>query len=209
MSPLTAASPSSSSYVKPHRQLDPLGAPIHCAAYVANSTDRIYDLVICRQEGIYQYTIEDRGGAVGLESNKEYIYNYNKYIIIIERDIKQQLYINFYDFKYKFLAGSFLVTPPLYNTTTLSPNEVVSVTSIMTDQKSCYILTSTGTLIYIHERDLPTRIQILIKKSLYLQAITIATEEEYNIYNIMLLYEQYAYHLYSKRDYELAVKQFG
>lgn len=53
----------------PVRVLDERGAPAHCASFMRG----LSELVVARSEAVYNYSIEDRGGALAISGDKQCI----------------------------------------------------------------------------------------------------------------------------------------
>lgn len=58
------------------------------------------------------------------------------------------------------------------------------------------------------ERDTASKVDVLLKKSLYPLAISLATEEQSDISEIMKLFKLYGDHLYKKGDFDGAMNQY-
>lgn len=52
---------------QPTRVLDFVGAAVQCSSLMKQT----YELVVGREEGVFSYSIEDRGGAAGFEGEKQ------------------------------------------------------------------------------------------------------------------------------------------
>lgn len=71
-----------------------------------------------------------------------------------------------------------------------------------------YILTTSQMLIRYRERDTSSKIDVLVKKSLYPLAISLATEEQADVTEIMKLVKLFGDHLYKKGDFDGAINQY-
>ena len=71
-----------------------------------------------------------------------------------------------------------------------------------------YIVTSSWSLIRFTEKDTNAKLDVLLRKSLYPLAISLAGEESYDMADIMKLYKQYGDYLYRKGEYESSMVQY-
>jgi hypothetical protein len=83
------------------------------------------------------------------------------------------------------------------------------IRSVINDGGTCYILTSSHSLIRFREKDTATKLDLLVKKSLYPLAISLAAEERSSVSDIMRLYRQHADHCYAREEYESAALQYS
>lgn len=72
-----------------------------------------------------------------------------------------------------------------------------------------YIITSSWSLIRFTEKDITSKLDVLLRKSLYPLAITLATEESCDIGDIMKIYQLYGDFLFRKGDYDGAIAQYS
>ena len=73
---------------------------------------------------------------------------------------------------------------------------------------TAYVLTSSGSLIRYTEKTTANKLDVLMKRALYPQAIILAAEEQCDPSEIMKLYKMYADHLYEEGDFWSAVEQY-
>lgn len=101
-----------------------------------------------------------------------------------------------YDLRNKFIAASLL----------LPSGESLRFCS--TDDRAVFVITSSGAILQFLEKDTNGKLEVLLKKSLYTLAITLAAEEQCDAAEIVKLYQKYAEHLYDNEDYDAAVEQY-
>jgi len=104
--------------------------------------------------------------------------------------------VTIYDLRNKFIAANLLL--PL--------GETVRLCS--TDSDAAFAITSAGAVLQFIEKDTNSKIDVLLKKSLYTLAITLAAEEQCDAAEIVKLYQKYAEHLYENEEYDAAVEQY-
>lgn len=104
--------------------------------------------------------------------------------------------VTIYDLRNKFISMSHLL--PLGDT----------VRMVHHDGGVAYVITSSWAIIRFQEKDTASKIDVLLRKSLYPLAISLAVEEQSEVTEVMRLYRMYADHLYKKNDFEGAIAQY-
>jgi vacuolar protein sorting-associated protein 11 len=120
-----------------------------------------------------------------------------RYILVGSMDEKtKRAMITIYDLRNKFIVMSHLL--PLGD----------HVRMVLQDGGVAYIITSSWSIIRFREKDTASKLDVLLRKSLYPLAITLAAEEQTDVSEVMRLYKLFADHLYKKSDFEAAVQQY-
>jgi hypothetical protein len=83
-----------------------------------------------------------------------------------------------------------------------------TIRMVLSDGGVAYVITSSWSLIRFREKDTANKLDVLLRKSLYPLAISLAGEEQSDVSEVMRLYKLYADHLYKKNDFEGAVAQY-
>jgi vacuolar protein sorting-associated protein 11 len=120
-----------------------------------------------------------------------------RYILVgcIDEKTKRTM-VTIYDLRNKFISMSHLL--PLGDT----------VRMVHHDGGVAYVITSSWALIRFQEKDTASKIEVLLRKSLYPLAISLASEEQSAVTEVIKLYRLYADHLYKKNDFEGAIAQY-
>lgn len=85
-----------SSTRRPVHVLDEFGASKLCASYIKD----LRELVVGRSEGVFSYSVEDRGAAAGFEGIKQCVTSVGRYILVANQDDKtKRTNINIYDLR--------------------------------------------------------------------------------------------------------------
>lgn len=185
------------------KALDAKGSSPLCASFMKTTSE----LVISRNEAVYTYTIEDRGGALAIFGEKLAMVTVGRYTLVVSVEEKptvatnnsnnnnnsnynqnemtksNKLLVTVYDLKNKFICG----TSKKYY---LPPNEKVA--QIFSDGGMAYILTTNSNLFRFREKDVNRKLDVLlnqVKPPLYSLAITLAGEEQLEAQEIMKLYK--------------------
>lgn len=206
---------SSGGYVLSPRQnpraLDEKGATRFNASYFKGSGE----LVVARNEAIYTYTTEDKGGAVAIFGDKIAVHTVGRYSLILSVDDKPQpvsvgntaekpkkTAMNMYDMKNRFICGT-------AKKQFIPANDRLAF--VFSDTGVVYIVTVNGLLLRYREKDVGSKLNVLLEQAsppLYSLAITLAMEEQLEAAEVMKLYQQYGDHLYEKQEYEAAISQY-
>lgn len=204
--------PNKSVYVISPRQspkaLDEKGATKFSACFFKATSE----LVVARNEALYTYTVEDKGGATAMFGDKMCLHCVGRYTLIVSMEDKstesaaasnkaRKAMINIYDTKNRFICFSSKKQFPA--------NDKVAM--VMSDAGVLYLVTGNGTLLRYKEKDAHSKLKVLLEQSeqpLYSLAITLAAEEQLEATEIMKLYKQYGDHLYSKHEFDAAITQY-
>lgn len=178
---------------RPPNMLDDRGASKFCSSLLKDTKE----LIVGRNEGIFSYSIEYRGSAVAFEGEKLCISTVGKYVLVANLDEKtKRNNITIYDLRNKFISFSGQIA--------IGEN----IKFITNDSGMLYLLTSSHMLIRYREKDTTSKIDVLLKKSLYPLAIALASEEQIDVTEIMKLFKMYGDHLYKKGEFDAAMTQY-
>ena len=178
---------------KPPHILDERGAAVGCSSLMKDTCE----LVIGRLEGVFSYSVDDRGGAAAFEGEKQCISAVGRHILVGGIDEKtRRSSITIYDLRNKFISMN----------SSLSPSDKVSL--VLHDGGTAYIITSSWSLIRFREKDTASKLDVLMRKSLYPLAISLAAEEQSDLSEIMKIYKMYGDHLYKKNEFDSAITQY-
>lgn len=199
------------------KALDAKGATSLCASFMKNTSE----LVIARDEAIYTYTIEDRGGALAIFGDKQSIVTVGRYTLVVSVDDKvtpindlnptttaqsnksNKSIVTIYDLKNKFVCGT---TKKYY-----LPNNEKILFNFSDNGGIAYLITSNYNLIRFREKDVHRKLDVLltqVKPPMFPLAITLAGEEQLESQEIMKLYKMYGDHLYQKHEFDSAIMQY-
>eukprot|EP00595_Chromulina_sp_UTEXLB2642_P001936 CAMPEP_0196767992 /NCGR_PEP_ID=MMETSP1095-20130614/42212_1 /TAXON_ID=96789 ORGANISM="Chromulina nebulosa, Strain UTEXLB2642" /NCGR_SAMPLE_ID=MMETSP1095 /ASSEMBLY_ACC=CAM_ASM_000446 /LENGTH=305 /DNA_ID=CAMNT_0042136947 /DNA_START=249 /DNA_END=1167 /DNA_ORIENTATION=- len=133
-----------SNHRKPVNILDDRGAAKLCSTYVKDTRE----LVVAREEGVFSYSVEDRGGAAGFEGIKQCVCAVGRYILVGSLDEKTyRNNIAIYDLKNKFISFSGQIAAG------------EKILSVMNDGGIAYLLTSSHMLIDIVKETLRQKLK--------------------------------------------------
>lgn len=190
---------------QPETVLDPRqGADIHCSDMVLRNGRR--NLVVARNDAIQFYTPRGRGKSLLLEVPKKRVHTFHeRYLLLLTSTTTK-------------IAGSAALTNGLlvidivdkyiaFNRTVPSP--AIEVFAMWGD---LYVYTSDGILYRLHEKPLQEKLEILVQRELFSEAIKLAEEgdngEQIDPIQVMKIEKQYGDFLYSKDDFATAIDQY-
>jgi hypothetical protein len=178
---------------RPMHILDERGAGKNCTSLMADTCE----LLVGRAEGVFSYSLDDRGGAAGFEGDKQCICTVGRYVLVGSTDLKtKKTSVTIYDLRNKFISMH----------SQLPQGE--SIAMVLNDGGAAYIITSSFTLLRFREKDTQAKLDVLLRKALYPLAISLAAEEQCEVAEIMKLYRTYGDYLYKKEEFELSVQQY-
>ena len=138
--------------------LDDRGAAPNCSSLMKKTAE----LVVGRDEGVFTFSVEDRGGAAGFEGHKQCVTAVGRYILVACVDDKtKRSMVTIYDLRNKFICMNQF----------LPPGDTVG--TVMNDGGVAYVVTDSGLMIRFKEKDTSSKLDVLLKKSLYPLAISV------------------------------------
>ncbi len=177
--------------------LDERGCLECCAAFDFGSKQ----LMIGRRDGVYFYSGEDRGGAVGFQGEKSVMGSLCGYILVGSRDpCSSRCAINVYDLKNKFVAYHALLPAGQH------PLAIACAPSLRNNV--VFILVSSGMLIKLKEKSMEMKLELLYRKNMYAVAIALTYAANWEPAAIMDIYRMYGDHLFRKCNYAGAMTQY-
>ncbi|RZF44682.1 hypothetical protein LSTR_LSTR000634 [Laodelphax striatellus] len=173
--------------------------------------------MICRDDAVYCYTTDGRGPCYAIDGQKIMVQAFKSYIVIIAKDSnvknkqkssaatpaignepkvsldKDNLTLTVLDIQNKFIVFSV----PLKE-----------VQAVLAEWGSFYVLTGSNSMCQLVEKDLRSKLALLLKKNLYDVSIRIAKNHHYDEDALVELFLQYGDHLYYKGDHNGAIEQY-
>ncbi|CAK9235224.1 unnamed protein product [Sphagnum troendelagicum] len=170
--------------------LDQLGAEGQCVAMSDNQ-----DLVVGRTEAVYFYEVDGRGPCWAFEGEKQFIAWFRGYLLVVTSDVRRpnKNVLNIYDLKNKFIAFS---TP------------IGEVGHILCEWGTVTLLTRDQQVLYIGEKDMGSKLDMLFRKNLYTIAINLVQSQQSDAAATAEVMRKYGDHLYGKHDYDEAMAQY-
>ncbi|CAM6025247.1 unnamed protein product [Sphagnum balticum] len=170
--------------------LDQLGAEGQCVAMSDNQ-----DLVVGRTEAVYFYEVDGRGPCWAFEGEKQFIAWFRGYLLVVTSDVRRpsKNVLNIYDLKNKFIAFS---------------TSIGEVGHILCEWGTVTLLTRDQQVLYIGEKDMGSKLDMLYRKNLYTIAINLVQSQQSDAAATAEVMRKYGDHLYGKHDYDEAMAQY-
>ncbi|KAL9645481.1 hypothetical protein ABK040_000755 [Willaertia magna] len=193
---------------------DQIGCEVGCSCM---SNDG--DFVVAAKSAVWFYKPEGKGACFAFDGKKILTQWFRTYLIIISSEANRvnaslQQVITIYDLKNKYIAFRFAseklrVTHTLQewgnvfllSTLDLTPTELSNSNGVMNISKS-------QTMYLLEEKDTQSKLELLLQKNLYSIAINLVSSENFEYNYVYEIFKQYGDHLYSKKDYPGAMKQY-
>ncbi|CAM9660205.1 unnamed protein product [Pylaiella littoralis] len=208
--------------------LDELGCREGCSAFGQSTQARDGEMVVGREDGVYFFSPEDRGGAAGFEGRKKHVGCLWNYILVVSEDARSgRNTINVYDMRNKLVAFHVLLPQgqavrriscqgERYDPNAGGTGPANALLGIGGGAGSvggsreglAFILTDTGALLRLRERDTTSKLELLFRKNLYPMAISLAYASDHDVSEILEIYRMHGDHLYKKGDFEGAMQQY-
>ncbi|CAM9107763.1 unnamed protein product, partial [Scytosiphon promiscuus] len=213
--------------------LDEVGCREGCSAFgqstQASGRDGLsanHEMVVGREDGVFFFSCEDRGGAAGFEGKKQHVGCLWNYILVVSEDGRSGRHtINMYDMRNKLVAFHVLlpqgqaVKRICCQGERHDPNSAISTGNIVpagsgngsvggSGEGLAFILTDRNALLRLRERDTSSKLELLFRKNLYPMAISLAYASDHDVSEILEIYRMHGDHLYKKGDFEGAMQQY-
>ena len=179
--------------------LDPdRGCGHHCTAYHPMEQQ----VMVGRDDGVYFFTAEDRGGAAGFEGAKQALGMVGEYIFVASHHQKsKKTELSIYDLREKVSVHSTKIKQ--------------HATAVLTAEGSgtAFVLTSGGAssgdaLLRLREKDTSSKLDLLFKMNLFSHAIILAKHAKLSDKEVNDIYRMYGDHKYKKCDWDGAIAQY-
>ena len=196
------------------RVLDDRGCGPRCGAFDGS------EFVVARRDGLYFYTPEDRGGALGFDGDKTALACVGAGYVAVasshEKSRRNEVHV--YDVArrrvahmYRLPAGGACValhgTPP----SKPPPADGDGAASTAPPPFLCSVLVeaSNGSLVRFDEKPTPEKLDVLFRMNMFATAIQVGAAARLRPGAIMEIYKMYGDHLYKKCDWTGAVEQYA
>uniref|UniRef100_A0A3P9HPB0 Vacuolar protein sorting-associated protein 11 homolog n=1 Tax=Oryzias latipes TaxID=8090 RepID=A0A3P9HPB0_ORYLA len=190
----------------PKVELDSHGCALRCSSLADPSQDSQF--IVAGDECIYLYQPDGRGPCFAFDGQKLLAHWHRGYLFLVIKDVKspnktgfgrgeisssEKQLLTVYDLDNKFIAYSFCFD---------------DVIDVVAEWGSFYILTRSGTMFLLQEKDTQTKLEMLFKKNLFVMAINLAKSQHLDSDGLSEIFRQYGDHLYLKGDHDGAIQQY-
>ncbi|KAI0497698.1 hypothetical protein KFK09_020931 [Dendrobium nobile] len=175
----------------PRRQtLDQIG----CNSNAVAMSDHM-DLIIGRPEAVYFYEVDGRGPCWAFDGEKKFLGWFRGYLLCVigDHQINSKNSFNIYDLKNKLIAHSMMVG---------------EVSHMICEWGYIILIMSDRKVLFIGEKDMESKLDMLFKKNLYNVAINLVHSQHADAVATAEVLRKYGDHLYGKQEYDEAMSQY-
>ena len=168
------------------------GLAVSSGSFLGNETH----FMTGQYDAVYCYNPEGRGQCYPpIDEQKKLLYAFGGYIAVVTDDgIEGKEKVTILDVQNRFIAGEFPMKPVL---------------AIVSEWGATFLISRDGKLKKISEKDTQTKLQNLINRNFYLDAIKIARNSGCDAEILIDIYRQYGDNLYEKGDLQGAIEQYS
>lgn len=154
----------------------------------------IQELIIGRTEAVYFYEVDGRGPCWAFEGEKKFLGWFRGYLLCVIADQRSgKNTFNVYDLKNRLIAQSIVVQ---------------EVSHMICEWGSILLIMADKSALFIVEKDMESKLDMLFKKNLYSVAINLVQSQQADAVATAEVLRKYGDHLYSKQDYDEAMAQY-
>lgn len=171
-----------------------MNIPKKCASICTTTCE----LIVALSEALYVYSIEERGSAIGIQGNKNLIYCFSIYTLIITNN---HTTITIYDLKARII----------YFQQTYMNHYIIDVICSHNTHANSFqlcLLTNTNIIILINELSILLRINIFSKLNLFESCLLYLAQLQCSPDDLCIVYKKYGDYLYKKKLYEKAYQMY-
>lgn len=152
------------------------------------------ELIIGRPEAVYFYEVDGRGPCWAFDGEKKLLGWFRGYLLCVTTDQRTgKNTFNIYDLKNHLIAHSIAVK---------------DVSQMLCEWGNIVLVMEDKSVIFVVEKDMESKLDMLFKKNLYEVAINIVQSQKADAAAIAEVLRKYGDHLYSKQEYDNAMTRY-
>ncbi|XP_073283339.1 vacuolar protein-sorting-associated protein 11 homolog [Primulina huaijiensis] len=152
------------------------------------------ELIIGRHEAVYFYEVDGRGPCWAFEGEKKLLGWFRGYLLCVITDHRTgKNTFNIYDLKNHLIAHSIVVQ---------------DVSHMLCEWGSIELIMADKSALFIVEKDMESKLDMLFKKNLYTVAINLVQSQQADAVATAEVLRKYGDHLYGKQEYDEAMAQY-
>ncbi|XP_015430212.1 PREDICTED: vacuolar protein sorting-associated protein 11 homolog [Dufourea novaeangliae] len=194
--------------------LDTMGCERKCSVLAESMQDSHF--MIGRDDAIYCYTPDGRGPCFAVEGQKIMLEWFRSYLVIIAKEAAN---VPRTTTTISAKPSTIEPIPPgvdkhvitvldIQNKFIIFSASMLSVQAVLSEWGGIFILSGDSKLYHLDEKDLQSKLALLIKKNLYDVSIRIAKNHQYDANGLADIFRQFGDHLNSKGDRIGAIEQY-
>ncbi|KAF2145667.1 uncharacterized protein K452DRAFT_243896 [Aplosporella prunicola CBS 121167] len=195
---------------QPARALDEAGCGVGCM-----TVDKVTgDVLVARDDGIYQYGLNGRGPVYAYEGQKRMISTFKDYVAVVSPPKNNAIRSP----TLRAFGGS--QTDDLFSTSNftllntdlkfIAHQEALpsQIQTVFVEWGDLFVMTMDGKLYRYHEKSFQQKLELLYQRNLYVLAINLAQKAGLDTAQQNVILRKYGDHLYQKGDYDTAMQQY-
>ena len=166
------------------------GLAVSSGSFLGNETH----FMTGQHDAVYCYNPDGRGQCYPpIDVQKKLLYAFGGYIAVVTEDQEKEK-ITILDVQNRFIAGEFPIKP---------------IIAILSEWGATFLVSEDGKLKRIQEKDTQTKLQNLINRNFFLDAIKIAMSSGCDAEILIDIHRQFGDNLYDKGDLQGAIEQYS
>ena len=171
------------------------GLAVSSGSFLGNETH----FMTGQDDAVYCYNPEGRGQCYPdqgyADAQKKLLFAFGGYIAVVTEDsTERKEKVTILDVQNRFIAGEFPIKP---------------IIAIISEWGATFLISRDGKLKKIIEKDTQTKLENLINRSFFIDAIKIARSSDCDAEILNDIYRQYGDNLYEKGDLQGAIEQYS
>ncbi|KAK4936271.1 Vacuolar protein sorting-associated protein 11 [Elasticomyces elasticus] len=196
---------------QPVRTVDNRGCNVGCMT----QDHETGDIVVAREDAIYNYGPNGRGPSYAFEGPKKFVKMYKEYIGLVcpprvAQVSKSKTFRRFGgdEIDELFSGSSFTLLDTDLKYIAHTESLSVQVKDVFVEWGELFLLTIEGKLYRYQEKPLQQKLEILYQRYLYIYAINLAQKAGADKVQQNIIFRKYGDYLYQKGDYDTAMQQY-
>ncbi|KAL9875867.1 vacuolar protein sorting-associated protein 11 homolog [Glossina fuscipes] len=178
--------------------LDNESALVHCCTVQALQNEHYF--VVGRDDALYCYTADGRGPCYAIDGRKKILKSFGKYLIVVLEQSKPK----------PMSYSSRLVIIDIENKIIVFSQEIETVEAVLPKDcyANCYIVLKNKSVLTLRERQIKTKLRLLLDKSLYDFAFQLLNSLDLNSRTLADIYVRYGDCMLLRGDINKAVAMY-
>uniref|UniRef100_A0A1A9WFZ7 RING-type domain-containing protein n=1 Tax=Glossina brevipalpis TaxID=37001 RepID=A0A1A9WFZ7_9MUSC len=175
--------------------LDNETAPVHCCTMQTLQNEHYF--VVGRDDALYCYTTDGRGPCYAIDGRKKILKSFGKHLVVVLEQSKPKSTSYF----------SRLIIIDIENKIIVFSQEIETVEAVLPKDcyANCYIVLKNKSVFTLRERQIKTKLRLLLDKSLYDFAFQLLNALELNSRTLADIYVKYGDYMLQRGDVTKAV----
>ncbi|KZT00051.1 uncharacterized protein LAESUDRAFT_816725 [Laetiporus sulphureus 93-53] len=202
---------------KGHGAAPTVVSEVGCGLGCATMDLHARNMIVAKDEAIFICGTDSRGSSYAYEGQKASIHTHLTYVVIVSPPFfpsggAASATVRNFVAKNSSSAGTEItkltVFDPDNRLVAYSGTFAEGVREVLSVWGKLYVLSNDGNLSCLEEKPTPVKLDMLYRKGLYKNALTLAKTQQLDESSVADIHRQFGDHLYSKGDYDGAMQQY-